>query len=59
LSDVVSTPVEAPVRAMTRAGGDAFRQAAEALLIPALAVAAALALFGAFVAASGVNPLEL
>jgi ABC-type uncharacterized transport system permease subunit len=43
----------------THAGGDAVRQAGENLLIPVLAVAAALALFGAFVAASGVNPLEL
>jgi general nucleoside transport system permease protein len=59
LSGVVSTPAEAPVQTVTRPGGDAFRQAAENVLIPALAVAAALALFGAFVAASGVNPLEL
>jgi len=50
---------ENPRAGLARAGGDAVRRAAENLLIPLLAVAAALALFGAFVSASRVNPLEL
>jgi ABC-type uncharacterized transport system permease subunit len=50
---------ENPRAGLERASGDAVRRAAENLLIPLLAVAAALALFGAFVSASRVNPLEL
>ena len=44
---------------MRLAFGEKLGGAAEYVLIPALALAASLALFGIFVALFGVNPLDL